>query len=427
MLVIHGGALIDGTGNQPVCPATVVVDGGRLAYAGPSRGFEEMQASSRPGEFEGAEVLDATGMTVMPGLIDTHVHLGLGGEPNYFDTLIREAAPLAALKALVRAQKTLAAGFTTIRSMGDKGCIDVAVKHAIEQGYAIGPRVLASGRALTITGGHGDMFPDHVHAELMGMVVDGAGEALRGAREQIKAGADNIKLMATGGGMSPGPATVAQLTVDEMSTAINEAHKFGKTTAAHAIGTQGIKNAIVAGVDSIEHGTYMDDEAVELMATHHVFLAATLAAFKTIKYGPEAGVPAFTLEKVKAFREPHIRSLKMCVIAGVQVTVGTDAGTPFNHHGENAYELECMVECGFTPMQAIVAATRTGARALHLDGDTGTLEAGKMADLVIIDGDPLADVRILQDAQRLVVVMKEGKVVARKGELVQAIGARHAL
>ncbi|HHV79356.1 MAG TPA: amidohydrolase family protein [Firmicutes bacterium] len=414
MIVISNCTLIDGTGREPVYPATVVIDGEKISYAGPSSGFSAKCA----GQAKDVELVDGSGKTVMPGMVDTHVHLGMGGQPGYMDLLVREPATLTALKALRRAQRTLAAGFTTIRSMGDKGAIDVVVKQAIEEGYWVGPRIVASGRCLTITGGHGDMFPEHVRVEAMGRIVDGVDEALKGAREQIKLGVDNVKLMATGGGMSPGPALVAQLNVDEMKAAVDEAHKYGKTTAAHAIATQGIKNAIIAGVDSIEHGTYMDEEAVELMVTHKVFLAATLAAFKTIKYGPEAGVPRYTIEKVKSFREPHIRSLRMCLQAGVKVTLGTDAGTPFNYHGDNAYELECLVENGLTPAKAIEAATRVGAEALHLEDQIGTVEAGKLADIIVIDGNPLQDIRVLQDKSKISLVLKSGRIVARHGHLV---------
>jgi imidazolonepropionase-like amidohydrolase len=214
--------------------------------------------------------------------------------------------------------------------------------------------------------------------------------------------------MATGGGMSPGPGTVPQLTIEEMQAAVEEAEKYEKTTGAHAIGTTGINNALNAGVRTIEHGTFLDDDGIELLLEKGAYLVPTLAAFKTLKYGKEGGVPDYTIEKVEYYRTVHTKNLKKAMDAGVQVIVGTDAGTPFNYHGESAYELECLVDNGFSEMQAIQSATKIAAEALKLP-NIGTIEKGAMADMIVVDGNPLRDIKVLQDPEKIKMVFKNGK------------------
>jgi imidazolonepropionase-like amidohydrolase len=395
--------LIDGVGDTPIENGMVAVEDSRLIYAGPAR----TEALGRYGD---AEVRNLKGMTIMPGMIDVHVHLSLDGSPAYIQRILNETPALCAIKAVNKVRRIVDSGFTTIRTLGDPGQIDIAVKQAIEAGEITGPRLLASGRAITMTGGHGDMFPPHVMIEGMGRIVDGPDEARKAAREQLKVGADNIKLMATGGGMSPGPGTVAQLTIEEMQAAVEEAEKWGKTTAAHAIGRDGIVNALKAGVRTIEHGTFLDQEGIDLLLKKKGYLVPTLAAFKTIKYGKEGGVPEYTLEKVRYFATAHYTNLKKAIQAGVKVVTGTDAGTPFNYHGESAYELECLVANGLSPMRAIHAATSVAAEALKLD-HTGSLASGKEADLIAVEGDPLKDIRLLQDHSRIKMVLKGGKTL----------------
>jgi imidazolonepropionase-like amidohydrolase len=404
--IFKNAFLIDGNGDEPTAGGSIVINGDKIVYAGKgdNRVFQK---------FPDAATTDLKGMTLMPGLIDAHVHLSLHGSPTYFNEMIMESPTLAALKTVKKVQRIIESGFTTIRTMGDKGQIDIAVKTAIENGDILGPRIRTSGLCLTITGGHGDMFPAHVEIQGAGRIVDGPVEARKAAREQIKAGADNIKLMATGGGMSPGPPTVAQLTIAEMQAAVEEANKYDKTTAAHAIGAEGIKNALKAGVRTIEHGSFLDAEGIDLLLAKGAYLVPTLAAFKTLKYGKEGGVPEYTIEKVRYFETVHTKNLKKAMDAGVKIIVGTDAGTPFNYHGESAYELECLVANGFSEMQAIQAATKTAAEALMLK-DLGTLETGKVADLIVVQGNPLEDIKILQDIGKVKMVYKGGKSVISK-------------
>ena len=383
--------------------AIVVVENSKISYAGKEVDFHTKIEPD-------AEVFDLEGATLMPGLIDTHIHLSLDGTPNYFNLMITETPALAAVRAVRKVKRILQSGFTTIRTMGDKGQIDIAINTAIKEGSIPGPRIQTSGNCLTITGGHGDMFPAHVSIEGMARIVDGPIESRKAAREQLKAGADNIKLMATGGGMSPGPGTVPQLTIEEMKAAVEEAEKYDKTTAAHAIGTEGINNALKAGVRTIEHGTFLDEESIELFLEKNAYLVPTLSAFKTLKYGREGGVPEYTIEKVEYYRTAHMKNLQKAIAAGVNVIVGTDAGTPFNYHGESAYELECLVENGLSPMRAIHCATRFAAEALKLE-NTGIISARAIADLIVVNGNPLDDIKLLQDPGRIKMVFRGGDLL----------------
>ena len=401
--VFKNAFLIDGISDTPLENAVVMVEDSNIRYAGRQ---EDLQMEIKPD----ADVFDVQGMTLMPGLIDTHIHLSLDGTPHYFNLMITETPALAAIRAVPKVKKIVESGFTTIRTMGDKGQIDIAIKIAINEGSVPGPRIQTSGNCLTITGGHGDMFPAHVNIEGMARIVDGPIESRKAAREQLKAGADNIKLMATGGGMSPGPGTVPQLTIEEMRAAVEEAEKYGKTTAAHAIGTEGIKNALKAGVRTIEHGTFLDEESIALLLEKNAYLVPTLSAFKTLKYGREGGVPEYTIEKVEYYKTAHMKNLRKAIEAGVNVIVGTDAGTPFNYHGESAYELECLVENGFSPMQAIQSATRIAAEALKLEV-IGKIKAGALADLIVVNGNPLDDIKLLQDPEKIKMVLQGGNLI----------------
>jgi len=403
-IVFRNAFLIDGQGSEPIDNGLVVVEDDRVVHIGVCA-KEDLDNWNHD-----AEDIDLQGMTLMPGLIDVHVHLSLDGSVDYVLKMLKERSELTVLKAAQRVKKALESGYTTLRCMGDKDQIDIALKVAIEEGVITGPRIVASGNVLTITGGHGDMFPPGVHAKGLGRIVDGADEARKGAREQLKAGADNIKLMATGGGMSPGPGTVAQLSVAEMQAAVEEAENYGITTGAHAIGSQGIINALEAGVRTIEHGSFLDEKGIELLLEKESFLVPTLSAFKTLKYGKDGGVSEDVLKKVQYFSTAHTDNLKKAISAGVQIVAGTDAGTPFNYLGDNAYELECLVSNGLSPMQAIQSATKIAAKALKLE-NLGTIETGKIADLIVVDGNPLANINILQEKERIKKVYKEGKAI----------------
>lgn len=400
--ILQHGMLIDGLANEPVADGMLIYEGKEILYAGPF-------CPEAVAQYPGAQVLDVRGQTIMPGLIDAHVHLTMYGKPSSVMDFLMDSATYTALKAADCAKKLLYAGFTTVRSMGDKASADYAVKRAINEGMIEGPRLLTSGKAISITGGHGDFVPGDVELDSIGETCDGVDEVRRAARDRLKNGADNIKLMATGGGNSPGPGTVSQLTEEEMRVAVEEAANRNALTAAHAIGADGIKRALRAGVRTIEHGSFLDDEGIELLLKGDHYLVPTLCAFRTIKYGPEGGVPDYVLEKIHYFATAHYAGLEKAYKAGVKIVCGTDTGTPFNCHGDGAEELEMYTKLCMSPMEAIKTATSMAAQALR-QPDIGVLAAGKTADVLVVKGDVLANIALLQNKADLTII-HNGKLV----------------
>lgn len=380
------------TGGQAAVPADILIDG------------ERIHSIVSPGAaVAGEEVLTLTGCTVLPGLINAHVHLALDGGPDPNSSSFRDGLYGAAYKAVAAAERTLRAGVTTVRDLGAPGGMDIALRKAIEAGTLPGPRMLVAGESICMTGGHG---------WTTGCEVDGPDEARKGARRQLKAGADVIKLMATGGVMTPGVEPGSpQLTEEEMRAAIEEAHKAGKRTATHAQGTTGIKNAIRAGIDSIEHGIFLDDEAIEMMLARGVYLVPTLVApYHIVRGGVEAGIPAYAVEKAKRVIDSHLTSFDKARRAGVKIAAGTDAGTPLNPHGTLALEIELMVKAGMPVADALHAATDVAADCLGLADRIGSIAPGKYADLLAVRGDPLSDPSALYN---VAAVLKGGALVHR--------------
>ncbi|MGI6358199.1 MAG: amidohydrolase family protein [Bacillota bacterium] len=391
--VIKGGWLFDGSGSLRQGMAVVLEE---------NRVKEVLPIEQLPAE-HAMTVIDAEGCTVLPGLIDCHVHITSSGDADSS----REAGEPDALLALRGAKNSrtlLKAGFTTVRNMGTRNCIDISIKQAIDRGYVTGPRIITSGQMLTMTGGHGWMS---------GRQVDGADDARKGAREQLRAGAEVIKIMATGGVMTPGVEPGSpQLTIEEMRAAVEEAHKAGRKTATHAQGTTGIKNAVLAGLDSIEHGIFLDDEVIQMMIDRGVALVPTLVApYHIVKGGVEAGIPAYAVEKANRVFEAHRASFARALAAGVAIAFGTDCGTPLNRPGSNALELQMMVEYGMSPAQALAAATSVAAQVCDRADQIGSISAGKYADILIVKGNVLDDVKLLQDQQNFVAIIKDGQTV----------------
>jgi imidazolonepropionase-like amidohydrolase len=391
--IIKGGWLFDGAGNLLENHA-LILDGKKIK--------DVLPLGQLPSE-HAMEVLDAEGCTVMPGLIDCHVHIDSSGAADDSKEAM-DPDGMIALRAAFNAKTLLNAGFTTVRNMGTKHQVDISVKQAIDRGYIVGPRIITSGEMITMTGGHG---------WTQGRQVDGPDEARKAAREQLRAGAEVIKIMATGGVMTPGVEPGSpQLTIEEMHAAVQEAHKAGRKTATHAQGTVGIKNAILAGLDSIEHGIFLDDEVIQMMLDRNVAMVPTLVApYHIVQGGVAAGIPEYAVEKANRVFDAHRASFQKAVDAGVIIAFGTDCGTPLNRPGMNALEFQLMVEAGMSAKQALLAGTGVAARVCDRDGMIGTLTAGKFADVLVVKGNVLDDVKLLQDQQNLLAVMKDGEYV----------------
>jgi imidazolonepropionase-like amidohydrolase len=374
-----------------------------------------------------ATVVDLSHATVLPGLIDCHTHLGARAD-RYDEIYNFKDTPLqSAFAAVVNARKTLDAGFTSVRDVGSEPFLAVDLRNSINEGFIPGPRVVASGPAITITGGHGDlnnfspqtrvsMFPE----ERDFAIADGVDQVRHVVRAQVKYGVDVIKILATGGVLSKGDSPGApQFTFEELKAAADEAHMAGRKIAAHAHGTQGIKNAILAGIDSIEHASLIDDEGIRLAKDRGVYLVMDIYNDDYILgKAVEFGLPKENVEKEKMVGRLQRENFQKAVKGGAKMAFGTDAGV--YPHGDNAKQFFYMVKFGLTPAQAIRAATSSAADLIGRSKDVGTLEPGKFADVIAVTGNPLQDVRALENVG---FVMKGGEVV--KDQITSGATAHH--
>jgi imidazolonepropionase-like amidohydrolase len=387
-VVLRAPRLLDGTGTPAVPDAALLLSGGRLAYAGPAAGLPEGAA--------GAPALDFPGATLLPGLVDAHVHLVANGDPDLAAGLAKTEAERT-VAAVANARRQLEAGVTLVRDLGAPGAEAVLVGQAVEAGTLPGPRVVASGPAVTMTGGH---------IPYLGRVTDGV-EAMRAAvRANLAMGARCIKVVATGGVLTPGvdPREPAY-TQPELDALVDEAHRFGLTVAAHAIGEGGVAAALRAGVDSVEHGMFLDDAAIELFLRTGARLSATFSAPHGILGGPS--VPGWIKDRARPAAEAQTRSFRAAVEAGVPAVAGTDAGTPDNPHGGVAREAAFMAEAGLDVLLAVRAATAEAADLLGV-ADRGILRVGAAADVLVAGGDVAADITALQ---RPLAVFQDGRRV----------------
>ncbi|GIW13956.1 MAG: hydrolase [Tepidiforma sp.] len=397
-LLIRNAAIFDDEARTFRPPADVLCSAGRIERIAPAGTID---APVGP-------VVDAAGAFLLPGLIDCHVHLTSSGAPDDLAASRAEPLPFRAWKAERHAAATVRAGVTTVRDLGAADYLNVQLARAVDEGLLEGPRILAAGYGVTMTGGHGHGF--------IAVEADGPHEVRKRVREQLRAGATAIKLFASGGVMTPGvDPRSPSFTLEELRAGVEEAHKAFRVVAAHAQATEGIKNAIRAGVDSIEHGVWLDDESLELMRRHGTFLVATLTApWQIAHQGVEAGVPPYMVEKGWQVLEAHEQSFRAALRAGVRIAMGTDQGTPFNRPGENAQELVRMVRLGLSPPAALLAATAWAADLLRIADRTGRVREGLDADLLLVARDPLEDIAVLTDPAAIRVVVARGKMVVNR-------------
>jgi imidazolonepropionase-like amidohydrolase len=405
--LIRNGTLIDGRGGSPVPNAAVLIEDNRIRAVGRADSLSLPNAD--------LVEIDAGGGFILPGFIDTHVHLMLEGVNIVRDMVMPFS--MRFFNATKYMRNTIEAGVTSVR---DAGGADAGVKQAVEAGMVLGPRMQISISVLTITGGHGDgwmrsgntfdlfaAYPGHPDGR-----CDGVEEVRKKVREVLRAGAEVVKICATGGVLSPTDhPEFTQFSPEELDVIVREAaYRRGVRVMAHAQGVEGIKNAIRAGIYSIEHGIFLDDEAIELMLKHGTFLVPTLLApLSVLEQGEAGGMPEYGVRKARETIEIHSDSISRAYKAGVKIAMGTDAGVM--PHGTNLRELGLMCNIGMTPMEAIVATTKVAAECLGWQDQVGTIEAGKLADIVIARTDPLKDIRSLEKASDIAVVMKDGKIV----------------
>jgi imidazolonepropionase-like amidohydrolase len=372
--------LIDGTGEKILKNAYMKVENGIIGEIGV--GWNDNNKDF--------EVTDLGGKYVMPGMIDCHTHITFPGSANPELLLFTANHTDITILALKNLERLLKHGVTYIRDLGDYEHISIKIKKYLADGSIKGPNICSAGKAIMMTGGHGHQA---------GREADGVVEVMKATREQIKAGADVIKVISSGGVMTKGADVNAyQFNVDELSAAVVEAHKTNRKVATHCHSTQGIKNSILAGIDSIEHSTILDEEAVSMMVEAGTYIVPTLIAVKSIiDNGESAGIPKFMVEKAKLVSKNHYNSIKMAYDAGIKIAMGTDCGTPFNIHGISApLELELMVEAGMTPMDVIKSATKTSSELLGIEEQYGTLEVGKFADFLVLDENPIENIKTIQ-------------------------------
>jgi imidazolonepropionase-like amidohydrolase len=409
-VVLRAAQIIDGTGAEPIRNGVIVVTDDKIVAVG---------ASGRVQIPAGARVIDFGDATLLPGFIDAHTHI-IGrvlGDPEGQNSLVRDYPTFGAILGVGNAEKTLMAGFTTIRNVGANDFADLALKKAINEGWIIGPRMLTAAHGLGITGGHCDdngYRPGLTDGDFKTGIADGTDAVRAAVRYQIKYGADVIKTCATGGVLSEGFTAVGgtQYSFEEIKTMVDEAAKHERKVAAHAHGAEGIKIAVRAGVASIEHGSFLDQEGARLMAQHKTYLVPTLMAGEAVERLAKSNVlRGHRAEKALAAAAAMRNSLKIAVANRVPIALGTDSGVI--PHGTNGREFTLMVEWGgMRPMDAIVAGTMNGARLLGLDKNIGSLAAGKYADIVVVPKDPLKDIKLME---RPIFVMKNG-VIYKEGK-----------
>ncbi|MEL7497271.1 MAG: amidohydrolase family protein [Planctomycetota bacterium] len=412
--IIHAGKLINGADDRVYESMTIVVDDDKIRSI--NQGFID------PNTIDGLDdplIIDLKNHTVMPGLMDMHTHLMFQHHKRvYSDRFFMNESDFV-LRSTVYAKRTLMAGFTTVRDLGDNGINSVSLRTAIDKGFIEGPRIYTAGKSLATTGGHADPT-NGTKGEFkrdgtpVDGVINGISDARKAVRQRYKDGADLIKLTATGGVLSLATnGQNPQFTQDELEAIVEIANDYGMSVAVHAHGTEGMKRAVLAGVHSIEHGTFMSEEVMKLMKERGTYLVPTISAGVWVgeKAKEDDYFPAVVRPKAARIGPVIQKTFAKAYQSGVKIAFGTDSGV--SPHGDNAREFELMVEAGMPPMKAIQSATIESAKLLRIDDKLGTLESGKLADIVAVQGDPISDISLMKDIE---FVMKGGKVFKQKSD-----------
>lgn len=417
--VINHGTVVDGTGAAPIPDATVIIQDGRLEYVGPARQAPLMDRS--------ATVIDACGGTIMPGLVESHFHATYFNVEHLEDLDIKFPVEYVSLLASCNAKLALECGYTSARSGGSLFNVDVWLKKAIENDLIPGPRLAASGREICGVGGLMDWNPDYRKIGMDGLVllVNGADEARAAVRKLVKDGVEWVKTYPTGDAAAPDTNDHHTLcmTFEEMHAVVATAHNHGLKVTGHCRATEGIKNALKAGYDTLEHGTFIDDEALQMILERNTpVVPALYFELASIERGPEFGLSERVIDGHKETLEGGAESARRVLKAGGRVGLGGDYGFGWNPHGQYARELTFFVNyVGFTPMETLICATKTGSEILGRDHELGTLETGKLADVLVVDGDVLSNISILEDRKKFIAVMQGGFIKA--GRLAQAVAS----
>jgi imidazolonepropionase-like amidohydrolase len=412
--LITNGQLIDGNGTPPVPNAALHIRDGRIAYAGPS--------AAAPQTPPDALHIDARGGSILPGLVEAHYHATYFNVAELQDLDIKYPVEYITLLAAANAKLTLECGYTAARSGGCLHNVDVWLKKAIEEDLISGPRLAASGREICGAGGLMDWNPDFRKIGMEGLVfiVNGPEDGRRAVRKLVKDGIEWVKTYPTGDAAAPdvNDHHTLCMTFEEMHAVVAEAHNHHMKVTGHCRATEGIKNALRAGYDTIEHGTFMDNEALELLLKRNTpVVPALYFELASIKRGPEFGLPQAVIDGHQETLDGGCESARVILKAGGRLGMGGDYGFAWNPHGDYAKELTFFVKyVGFSALDTIKCATRTGAEILGREKEIGTLEAGKLADVLIVDGDPVADISILENRRRFLAVMQGG--VIKAGQLV---------
>ena len=415
-LLIHNGTIVDGRGAQPVRDGVVLVEAGKLAYVGPAA-----DAPHVPGS---VERIDARGGTIMPGLVEAHFHATYFNIAALEDLDIKYPVEYVSLLASVNSKLALECGYTAARSGGCLFNVDFWLKKAIEEDLIVGPRLSASGREICSAGGLMDWNPEFRKIGMEGLVfiINGQDDARKAVRALVKDGVEWVKTYPTGDAASPdiNDHHTLCMTFEEMNAVVSTAHNHGLKVTGHCRATEGIKNALRAGYDCIEHGTFMDDEALDLLLQRDVPCVPALYFEKaSVELGPEFGLSQRVIDGHQETLDGGMESARRILRAGGRLGMGGDYGFGWNPHGDYARELTFFVkDVGLTPLEVLTCATKTGAEIMGRSDEFGTLEKGKLADILIVDGDVIADISLLEDRTKFIAVMQGG--IIKAGQLAKS-------